>query len=160
APCPRSPARREGTDPPSHGRCGPGRLPREFGANREIRRAGPPWSYAGQLGACLGPRATAAPRDGATGHLPRAVVAQVSGLRATPCIRIGDAQNRALRLLDLLAAVVANQNGFPSHVNRLRDRFPLILRSCAGCANSPQTQQAQRRELFAVQTRVARADDP
>ena len=71
------------------------------------RRAG-----ARPLGRRLGLRPAPPPCDRADGHLAGAVVAQVSRFRPATGIRKCDAQGRALRLVDFLTTVVANQDGF------------------------------------------------
>ncbi len=62
-----------------------------------------------------GLRLAAATRDGAAGHRAGAVVAEVGLLRAAARVRERHAEHRAFPLLDFLAAVVANENGFPCH---------------------------------------------
>jgi hypothetical protein len=121
--CPRLQALRGGRVPPSHRRAASGRVPGSprtaftlcalFVRLRGCRRS-----------RCSIPWAAAAAGDGAAGHLPRALVTEICGLRASPCVRVGDAQDGALRLVDLLPAVVANQNGFPSHAIASKIRFP------------------------------------
>ena len=81
--------------------------------------------FCGLSGLYLG----AAPAAGgrAAGHLPRALVAEIGDLRAASGIRIRDPQHRALRLVDLPAAVVANQDCFPSQIRLLNRFWNLIL---------------------------------
>src|SRR5581483_7180624 len=57
----------------------------------------------------------AAAGDGAAGHRAGALVAEVGLLRAAASVRVGHAQNGALRLLDFSATAVANKNGLTGH---------------------------------------------
>ena len=82
----------------------------EIGANRENPRpAGS--DLAG--GGGLRPPAPASGR--AARHLARAVVAEIGNLRPAAGVDVGDAQRRAARLVDFVAAVVADKNCFPCH---------------------------------------------
>ena len=104
--CPRSQAPRGGSVPPSHRRAAAGRVPgplqRRFLA-----------LYAAVCAFGRRPRRAAA--------RPGIVPAQSSQRSATfeprRASRERDPQRRAVRLVDFLPAVVANQNGFPSHIS-------------------------------------------
>jgi hypothetical protein len=50
-------------------------------------------------------------------HLARAVVAEVALLRTATRIRIRQTKHRSLPLSDFLAAVIADENRFPSQLS-------------------------------------------
>src|SRR6266851_4229913 len=114
--CPRLQALRGGRVPPAHRRAASGRAPRPpQGLSRSLLVC--PLRGCGRGWGGLWP--AAATGDCAAGHLAGAFVTEIGGPGTATSVRIGDAEDRALRLVNLFAAVVANQNGFPSHVNRL-----------------------------------------
>jgi hypothetical protein len=79
-------------------------------------RVSPPLSDASG-GGCLGAAATSCGRP--AGHLSGAVVAEIGLLGAAPGVGIGQAERRAFTFTDFLPAIVTDQYGFPSHVERL-----------------------------------------
>ena len=104
-----------------------------------------------------------------SGHLTRAVVAEVGLLRAAPCIRVVQPQCRALAFAHLSTTLVANENGLSSHRN-------CLLKSVNGeegayrngggnsrgnprPANSPRTQQSEQRALLPIEPFGSRTDD-
>ena len=142
--CPRSQALRGGRVPPSHRRAASGRVPGPpsrrlccSAATRRLRAFGR-----------RPRRATARP-----GILPGAVVAEIRCLRAAARVRIGDAEGRALRLVDLLAAVVANQNGFPSHVIASRVDFRAQFRRNQAAARAARMRHERSRLSVASSSR-------
>ena len=126
-PSPRSRGRRAGSDPqPTHRRARSRRLRTRLPAKCVKRRAGrgPPVGSA-----CRGRlRPTAAPGRRLARHLPGAGVAQVGLLRAAARVVEVDAHHGALRLVDFVAAVVANEHGLSRQVFLLDQRwFDAIL---------------------------------
>ena len=116
-PCPRWRAPRSARAAPTHGSPGRGRL---LDAPRRI--AGK-WGKARGGGRCRrrGRRVRRRTSAGGRGvrpaarHLAGAVVAEIGLLGAATRVGIGQTQRRALRVADLLAAVVANEHGLSSH---------------------------------------------
>jgi hypothetical protein len=88
--------------------------------------------------------------DGATGHVARAVVAEISLLGAATGVRKRQSQRCALSFTDLPTAVVANENGLAGQgtasfyrkiaadIIEIRTE---ILGCCARLANAPRTKQ-------------------
>ena len=126
-PCPRLQALRGGTAPPSHRRVAAGRVPRPLPTSSRSVLSLP------LCGRRLRPASAAGGRT--AGHLAGAVVTEIGDLRASARIRIRDAQYGAVRLVDLLPAVVANQNGFPCQFQP-PFRFAGSLRRAGGHPNS------------------------
>src|ERR671935_2997630 len=79
------------------------------------------------LRGCL--RTPAAARDLLPRHVARAVVTQVSLLRAPPCVGKRNPRRRALSLFHFIAAVVAHQDRFSRHeISLLAVGSPVRLR--------------------------------
>src|SRR3954447_8728116 len=64
-------------------------------------------------GGVLGPPATAS--DLPSGHVPGAIAAEIRFLGAAPRVRPRQPHDRPVLLVDLFAAVVANENCSPCH---------------------------------------------
>jgi hypothetical protein len=104
-----------------------------------------------------------------SGHLARAIVAEVSLFRATPGIRVVQSESRAFAFADFAAAVVANENCLSCHLicpPRKRIRLHEAYRKAEGNSggnsrpsNSPRTQQCEECTLLLIEAAIACTDD-